>query len=181
MPMHDWNPVLAGIYHAFHNTWIGDLQKALNDNLLPPEYYALGEQRAGSVGSDVLTLHAGDELPADEVASPAGGDRNGMVAVAEAPPAVSITQDADDYVFYAQRQRAVVIRHSSGDWVVAIIEIVSPANKHSQHAVVEFVEKVAGALDQGIHVLVIDPFPPGRHDLGGMHGATWDFFDRRFV
>ena len=47
MPMHDWTRVPAGIFHAFHNTWIGDLQKALNDHRLPPEYYALGEQRSG--------------------------------------------------------------------------------------------------------------------------------------
>jgi len=37
MPMHDWTRVPNGVFHAFHNTWIGDLQKALNDNLLPPD------------------------------------------------------------------------------------------------------------------------------------------------
>lgn len=29
MPIHDWNRVPGGIFHAFHNPWIADLQKAL--------------------------------------------------------------------------------------------------------------------------------------------------------
>lgn len=42
--MHDWTRVPAGIFHAFHNPWIGDLPKALNDGLLPRDHYALGKQ-----------------------------------------------------------------------------------------------------------------------------------------
>jgi hypothetical protein len=94
-----------------------------------------------------------------------------MVAVAEAPPRVSLTQDAEDVAFYWARQRHVVIRHTSGDRVVALIEIVSPA---TQHALDDFVDKVVGALGDGIHVLIIDPFPPGPRDPDGMHGVVWE-------
>ncbi len=175
MPMHDWTRVPAGIFHAFHNTWIGDLQKALNDHLLPPEYYALGEQQAGDIAPDVLTLHAEDEPPGgDEVSRLPLDTRGGLVAVAEAPPRVSITQDAEDPAFYLARQRTVVIRHISGDRVVALIEIVSPANKHTQRALDDFVDKVVAALEDGIHVLVIDGLPPGPRDPDGLHGAVWD-------
>ncbi len=175
MPMHDWTRVAPGIFHAFHNTWIGDLQKALNDRRLPPDYYALGEQRAGDLGPDVLTLHSDDEPTPDERFSRPSADRDGgLIALAEAPPKVSITQDAEDLAFYLARQRNVVIRHTSGDRVVAIIEIVSPANKHTQRAINDFVDKVVAALDEGVHVLVIDPLPPSPRDPDGMHGAVWD-------
>jgi hypothetical protein len=53
------------------------------------------------------------------------------------------------------------------------VEIVSPANKHTQNAVADFVDKVMAALNEGIHVLVIDPFPPGKYDPHGMHAAVW--------
>jgi hypothetical protein len=174
MPMHDWTRVDAGVYHDFHNAWITELRNALNDGLLPRSYYALGEQRAGDIGPDVLTLHGEDETVAEEAAAP--GDGEGMIAVAEAPPRVRLSQEADEAQFYLARQRSVVIRHVSGDRIVAFIEIVSPANKHSPQTVEDFVTKVAGALRESIHVLVIDPFPPGNHDSRGMHGAVWEAF-----
>jgi hypothetical protein len=104
--MHDWTRAEFGVFHAFHNTWIAELQKALNDHVLPPEYYALGEQRAGDIGPDVLTLQA---------------------------------QEAEDLAFYLARQRSITIRHASGDRVVAMIEIVSPGNKHGQRALDDLV------------------------------------------
>jgi hypothetical protein len=33
----------------------------------------------------------------------------------------------------------------------------------------EFVNKVAEALEAGVHVMVVDLFPPGRHDPHGLH------------
>jgi hypothetical protein len=173
--MHDWTRVPNGVYHAFHNTWIGDLQKALNDNLLPPDYYALGEQQAGDIGPDVLTLQTEEEeSPESELSSAEDATNGGMIAVAEAPPRTRITQEAEDVAFYLARQRSVVIRHASGDRVVALIEIVSPANKHSHRTLDDFVDKVIAALEDGIHVLVIDPLPSTSRDPNGMHGAVWD-------
>ncbi len=180
MPMHDWTRVPAGIFHAFHNTWIGDLQKALNGGLLPPDHYALGEQQSGDIGPDVLTLRArSDEavkasaepeclLPA--IKDPAGG----AILLAEKPPKVSLVQDAaEDIHFYLARQRSLVIRHISGDRVIALLEIVSPGNKHACRPVDDFVDKVAAALHNGVHVLIIDPLPPGRFDPRGLHGEIW--------
>ena len=58
MPVHDWTRVEAGIFHAFHVAWVPEIQKALNDGLLPEGYYALAEQHAGRAIADILTLHA---------------------------------------------------------------------------------------------------------------------------
>jgi hypothetical protein len=176
MPLHDWTRVSAGIYHHFHNGWITGLSDELNDGLLPPEYYALGEQRSGDIGPDVLTLRTDEEpLAGEDVPHAVGDGPGGMIALAEAPPQVSITQDAaEDMAFYLSRQRTVVIRHASGDRIVALAEIVSPANKHNRHTLDAFVDKAVAALRDGIHMLVIDPLPPGRHDPDGMHGAVWE-------
>ncbi|HWE40565.1 MAG TPA: hypothetical protein VG406_28715, partial [Isosphaeraceae bacterium] len=56
MPIHDWSKVGAGIFHHFHNLWINELCTALNDGLLPRDYYALLEQFVGNMGPDVLAL-----------------------------------------------------------------------------------------------------------------------------
>jgi hypothetical protein len=65
-------------------------------------------------------------------------------------------------------RRTLAIRHVSGHRVVALVEILSPANKDGERRVIEFVDKVTAALWQGIHVLLIDLFPPGRFDPQGM-------------
>jgi hypothetical protein len=100
---------------------------------------------------------------------------NGLVAVAQSPPQVRLSQEAtEDIVFYLHRQRSVVVRHTSGDRVVAFVEIVSRSNRHSLQTLNDFVDKVVAALREGIHVLVIDPFPPSRHDPDGIHGFIWE-------
>ena len=67
-----------------------------------------------------------------------------------------------------------MIRHSSGHRVVALLEIVSPANKDRPRSVQDFVDKAIGALQHGIHLLVIDLFPPGRYDPQGIHPLIWE-------
>jgi hypothetical protein len=75
---------------------------------------------------------------------------------------------------YALKQNTLIIHHSSGDRVVALVEIVSPGNKASRHGLRTFVEKAAAALYRGYHLLVLDVHPPGPRDPQGIHGATWE-------
>lgn len=174
MPIHDWRRVTAGTFHDFHNAWITYLRDALNAGVLPEGYYALGEQASGEIGPDLLTLHAADEELADGL--PSMQDSNaGLIAVAEHPPKVTIASEAgDEAAFYLSRRRMLVIRHASGDRMVALIEIVSPGNKHNQRSVNAFLDKAVGALGDGYHLVVIDLFAPGRFDPGGMHGLIWE-------
>jgi hypothetical protein len=168
MPVHDWTRVNAGTFHHFHTCWVAELAKALNDGLLPADYYALAEQVAGGVVPDVLTLQAA--VSGDDGPEPAGG-----LAVAVQPPKArfSATFEAD---LYAERSRGVVIRHASGDRVVAMIEIVSPGNKATRHALRSFIDKAYAALKAGCHLLVVDLFPPGPRDPQGIHGALAEEF-----
>src|SRR5262249_20616356 len=61
---------------------------------------------------------------------------------------------------YARKAKAVVVRHTSGHEVVAMVEIVSPGNKSSRAALASFVRKAQEVLAAGIHLLIIDLFPP---------------------
>lgn len=175
MPIHDWTRVIAGIFHDFHHEWVSTIKRALNSGLLPADYYALAEQVASGLGPDVLTLESirpqpvksSGNGPATAVATDQGG-----LALATTPPKVRFTATAEPDR-YARKRNRIAIRHRSGDQVVAIIEIVSPGNKASRHALRSFVEKAAERLDAGIHLLIIDLFPPGPRDPQGIHGAIW--------
>jgi hypothetical protein len=48
---------------------------------------------------------------------------------------------------------------------------LSPANKDRARHVEEFAAKAVSALDVGVHLLLVDLFPPGPHDPHGMHGV----------
>ncbi|HZL36993.1 MAG TPA: DUF4058 family protein [Tepidisphaeraceae bacterium] len=183
MPIHDWTRVNAGAFHDFHSAWIPELRKALNGGLLPEGYDAMAEQVAGRTIPDVLTLQevsgSSDNVDgpgASGGANPPGANDSEMggVAVASAPPRVAIQDTISDAMLLAARRRRLVIRHGSGDRVVAMLEIVSPGNKERQGALDAFVDKAVGALDEGYHLLVIDVLPPGNFDPTGMHGAIWD-------
>lgn len=174
MPVHDWTKVRPGTFHDFHGSWITHLKEALNGGLLPSGYYALAEQPAESVWPDVLALEASSN---DESERPDWRPPSGVaVAVAERPPQVRLTVTAEAEQT-ASRQRTLVIRHATGDRIVALVEIVSPGNKDRRAAVERFVDKAASAIQQGYHLLLIDLFPPGKHDPLGMHAALWECFD----
>ncbi len=161
MPIHDWTRIEAGIFHSFHVTWIGEINKALNSGLLPGEYYALAEQHAGFGIADVLTLHKGQQ----ESDSSAGGG----LAIATAPPRVSRHETIEQAT--RSLRRTLTVRHVSDDRLVALLEIISPANKDRRQSVDDFVAKACDALDAGVHLLMIDLFPPGASDPDGLHAA----------
>src|SRR5689334_678425 len=118
MAVHDWTRVDAGIFHDFHQAWNAELRSVLNSGLLPSDFYALIEQHAGRHIPDILTLHTGPALA--PLPSPEGG-----IAVAEVRPKVKRRMKAPEM----PRRRTVAIRHVSGHRLVALLEIVSPANK----------------------------------------------------
>lgn len=170
MPMHDWTRVGTYVYHDFHGDWIYSIRRILNNGALPPGYYAMADQVTGTIGPDVLTLQNRSERPASpDEASSSGSNQ---VAVHDTPPRVRTigTAPARPPCF---RQRRATIRHTSSDRLIAIIELVSPGNKASSYAIRKFVSKIVRAVDAGIHALVVDPFPPGKRDLNGIHALVW--------
>jgi hypothetical protein len=89
------------------------------------------------------------------------------------PPKTRFVSQASDEEVYAAKANRIAIHHPLGE-VVSLIEIVSPGNKNSRHALRAFVEKSLSFLHQGIHLLIIDLFPPSRRDPEGIHKAIWD-------
>lgn len=166
MPMHDWSRVQAGVYHNFHYRWIAAIMDRLNGGLLPKGMVAMAEQVIGGPEPDVVTLQQDDILFA-------ASDRT-ATALTEALP-----QPKTQFVIpaemerYAAKTNRVVVRHSLGK-VVSVVELVSPGNKNSRHALRSFVEKSVELLYDNINLLVIDPLPPSLRDPQGIHKAIWD-------
>jgi hypothetical protein len=163
MPVHDWTLVDAGIFHNFHLSWISEICKALNGGLLPEGYYAMAEQHAGRSIPDVLTLHESS----GESGSMSSTDGSGGTAVAEAPPQTRRHRTIEQGQL--GRRRTVAVRHVSGHRLIAMVDILSRGNKDGPKHIEEFADKAFAALKAGIHLLLIDLFPPGRYDRHGIH------------
>ncbi len=163
MPIHDWSRVMdSGLFHHFHNAWGLSLCQSLNSGILPKDYEALTEQNADGPIPDLLTLR---KSRPDSTAS-------GTTATLPAPPKTLFVQRAEPEI-YAARAKRVVVRHRLGE-IVAVVEIVSPGNKSSKRALNTFVDKAVDYLRKGIHLLVLDPFPPSIRDPQGIHGEIWE-------
>ncbi len=165
MPIHDWSRVDHGVFHHFHQIWIAEIANFLNGGALPSDFLALAEQFVSGPIPDVVTLKRRPTAGVSE-------NGPGGVAVADAPPqARFVTSTEID--LYAAKANRLVIKHRLGQ-VVAVIEIVSPGNKSGQHALRSFVLKAEELLRRGVHLLVVDLFPPSPRDPQGIHKAIWD-------
>jgi len=119
----------------------------------------------------VLTLHE-SAAPPEPVWLPPD---TGGIAVAEAPPRVRYKRTVE--VAPLTRRRSLAIRHVTGHRLVALIEIVSPANKDRARHVGDLVNKAVSALARGVHLLLVDLFPPGPHDPSAIHGCILECLD----
>jgi Protein of unknown function (DUF4058) len=168
MPMHDWSKVTPNEYRDFHGLWIYAIRKRLNKELLPPGYYATAEQVIVPYGADVLTLDS--PLPRE------GKRGSGGTALATKPKDRAWELAVEEKI---RPRRRVVIRHNSGQDIIAVVELVSPANKRSKAGFRAFVSKSLDYLYSGIHLLLIDPFPPGKSDPDGMHAVIWKRYGQK--
>lgn len=164
MAMHDWKRVEAGIYHHFHHEWISAIAGVLNNGLLPSDLYALAEQQTAGFGPDVLTLQD-KNWGSDPV--------SGASTMTRASPKTR-HHAKTPAEFHRRRKSSIGVRHVSNDRVVAIVEIITPGNKSSNSAFRSFLKKAWELLEHRVHLLLIDPFPPGRRDPNGTHAAIWE-------
>ncbi|HLW66378.1 MAG TPA: DUF4058 family protein [Gemmataceae bacterium] len=153
------------MFHDFHQTWTIQIKMALNSGRLPKGLSAMVEQRAGSKEPDVLTVESRLKKPRSDE------DNNSSVLTLDRPAASIVRRTTKE--IYAGRANRIVVKHHLGR-IVAAIEIVSPGNKDSRAAFRDFVEKTIVFLRQGIHLLIVDLFPPSPRDPFGIHKAIWD-------
>src|SRR5262245_6010687 len=135
MPVHNWTRVDAGVFHHFHGSWVVELSRALNNGVLPDSYYAMSEQVTTDLGPDVLALERINPDPDGPETPP-----HGTLTLALVSPKTRIKSEVESEPDIRKR-RTLVIRHRSGDRVVALIEIVSAGNKGSRHGFRAFVRK----------------------------------------
>ncbi len=162
MPMHDWSRIPSGLFDHFHQDWSIEITRTLNRGRLPAGLSALVEQRAGAREPDVLSI--------EEYAPRGPGTAAGAVTMER--PVTRVVRRTTKQI-YATRANRIVIRHRLGR-IVAVIEIVSPGNKESRAALRDFVDKTIDFLRKGIHVLIVDLFPPSSRDPFGIHKVIWD-------
>ncbi len=162
MPIHDWTRVPSGLFHEFHQSWSVRIKDSLNGGAMPKGYYALVEQRVDGPEPDVIAV--------ETKGNPKGGS---PTATLNPPTTLLTSQLASDAVRYARKANRISVRHPLGQ-VVAIIEIVSPGNKDNRHSIRSFVEKAVAFIRNGIHLLIVDLFPPSDRDPQGIHKAVWD-------
>ena len=94
------------------------------------------------------------------------------MALLDKPPKVRLIQESASDT-YAKKANHIAVRHASDDRIIAMIEIMSPGNKSSRHAIDALLDKAWSVIDQGIHLLLIDVFPPTNRDPQGMHSLIW--------
>ncbi len=160
MPMHDWTRVPSGLFHDFHQSWSIRIKDELNRGRLPRGLSALVEQRAGSREADVLAIEHRNRPPRSPM------DEDGNLATMDPPTTRFVWRTTKE--IYAVRANRIVVRHHLGR-IVAIIEIVSPGNKDSRAALRDFVDKTIDCMRSGIHMLIVDLFPPTPRDPFGIH------------
>ena len=170
MPIHDWSRVDAGLFHDFHQTWTINIRNVLNGGLLPRGYSALVEQHAGGVVLDVIGLQS-----AVREEPPVGWEGGTVVTMNPPKTTYVIESEAETY---AARGNRITIRHPLGR-VVCVMEIVSPGIKSGSSALRALVKKTLEFLERGIHLLIVDLFPPSVRDPQGIHKAIWDEMEDR--
>ncbi len=163
MPIHDWTRVSSETFHNFHQHWMIALCDALNGGRLPEAYFAMAEQVVGRPEADVVAL----EIDGDGDLPPEGGG----TATAARPQTTFVLAAEEER--YAGKATHLVIHHGLGR-VAAILEIVSPGNKSSRHALRSFTDKAVELIREGVHLLVVNLFPPGPRDPQGIHPLIWD-------
>ena len=165
MPLHDWTRVPSGLFHDFHQTWSIHIKTALNGGILPKGLSALVEQRTGPKEADVLAIESRARARRPAM------DNSGGLLTRERPTTTITCRTTNE--IYAGRANRIVVKHHLGR-TVAVIEILSPGNKDSRAALRDFVDKTIDFLRAGIHVLLVDLFPPTPRDPLGMHKLVWD-------
>jgi hypothetical protein len=136
-------------WEAFHSRWASAIADVLNENLLPPDYFAEPETHAhGRVEIDVATV----EQPAQQANHHAGAATAILAVPTWSPPKAALVMPA----VFPGDFRVQVFRGQAGATLVGAIELVSPANKDRADQRTAFVTKCASYLYEGVSLIMVD-------------------------
>ena len=148
MPLLDhFHPPLHGPrrWEGFHHAWATFIAQQLNQETLPPGYFAESEISLGpELEIAVSTL---------ELTRPGGGGKGGTTAVwSPSRPQIAVKVD----FAHLDSCEIRVYRDLGGAELRAAIELASPANKDRAGSRRTFAAKCAGYLKHGIGVVIVD-------------------------
>jgi hypothetical protein len=148
MPLLDhFHPPLHGPrrWEGFHHAWATVIAQHLNQEALPPGYFAEPEISVGpELEIDVATL---------ELTHPGRADGGSATAIYSPPrPRIAAKVDFARLDGYEVR----VYQDLGGAELRAAIELISPANKDRAGSRRTFAAKCAGYLKHGIAVVIVD-------------------------
>jgi Protein of unknown function (DUF4058) len=150
MPLLDhFRPPLAAERHweSFHGGWAYEMMTALNRGVLPGGYFAEAQVHVGSrVEVDVASFEAAGGTSELE-------SNGGEVAVQTwAPPVPAMVLSAT----FPDEIKVQVFRSSGGATLVAVVEVLSPANKDRPEPRRAFAAKCCSYLQMGVGLVIID-------------------------
>jgi len=163
MPFHNWARMPAGMYHTFHQMWSLQIMIALNSGLLPKGISAIVEPRVDRWEPDVIAV--------DRKRKGKSTEDDGDLLILDPPKTQMVFRTDSDVL--ADRANRVVVKYHLGR-TIAIIELLSPGNKDSRGRLKAFVRKIGESIQKGVHVLIVDLFPPTSRDPEGIHPLIWD-------
>lgn len=148
MPLLDhFHPPLHGPrrWEGFHHTWATCIAQQLNQNLLPPDYFAEPEISLGPEWEiDVATLSLSESKPHRSA--------GGTAVWSPARPKISAKVD----FAHLDTCEVRVYQELGGAELRGAIELVSPANKDRPGSRRTFAAKCAGYLKHGIGLVIVD-------------------------
>lgn len=159
-PRHDWP--------SFHARWAGAILDALN-RVLPNRYLAEMHIRVGTrIEADIAEF----ELPPPPIElSPLPGEGNGagggLAVQTWAPPVATRTVS----LVFPDDIEVEVFDMREGKSLVAVIELISPANKDRPEERQGFAAKCVAYLQRGIGLIIVDIVTSRRANL---HAETLD-------
>lgn len=161
MPIHDWTRTDDAAFHSFQLGWVVEISRRLNIGVLPSSHYAMTE-----------TLELRPALGFCELPEPAG---DSVVLLDdptdEAEPPQTRFRVTDDRIQYACR--AITIRDDLHQPVAAAL-FTTRQDKETPYCLDGFVRLAVAALSRGIHLLIVDLFPPSKRDPQGIHKLIWE-------
>lgn len=146
------------LWPGVHNAFIVYLRDQLRP-LLRPRYIAAVEERAYIQGYD---RPIEPDVWVGRRAAPGPGDGDGLATVEEEMDAPTVVRVPE---VEAHESYLAILDHDAGGRVVAVIELVSPANKYAGAGRDSYIRKQREVLDSEAHLVEIDLLRKGPHVL----------------
>ena len=156
-------------WEGFHHAWATFIAAQLNQQTLPPGYFAESEISLGpEMEIDVAAMRTASAGPATD-----GGDAStGATTAVWSPPQPTVTARVE--YSHLEGYEVRVYQDNGGAELRGAIELVSPANKDRAGSRMTFAAKCAGHLRDGVGLVIVDVVTARTADL---HAEVFDVLE----